>query len=49
MNHGIFRIPIPSNEPNLTYAPGTPERNDLKAALKKFKGEQADLPMFIWR
>ena len=47
MNHGIFKIPIPSNEPNLTYAPGTPERNDLKAALKKFKGEQADLPMFI--
>ncbi len=47
MNTGVFKVPAPVNEPNLTYAPGTPERAALKAQLKKFKGETADLPMFI--
>src|SRR5215471_8287842 len=47
MNTGIFNIPTPTNEPNLTYSPGTPERAALKTALKKYKTEKADLPMFI--
>src|SRR4249920_2205101 len=47
MSNGIFTIPTPVNEPNLTHAPGTPERAELKATLKKFKSEKVDLPMFI--
>ena len=47
MSNGIFNIPTPVNEPNLTYAPGTSERATLKAALKQMKSEKADLPMFI--
>ncbi len=47
MSNGIFTIPTPVNEPNLTYAPGMPERTELKAALKKYKSEEADIPMFI--
>ncbi|MBS1659298.1 MAG: L-glutamate gamma-semialdehyde dehydrogenase [Bacteroidetes bacterium] len=47
MSNGIFNIPTPVNEPNLTYAPGTSERATLKATLKQMKAEKADLPMFI--
>ena len=47
MSNGIFNIPTPVNEPNLTYAPGTSERDTLKATLKQMKAEKADLPMFI--
>ncbi|MCY7409877.1 MAG: L-glutamate gamma-semialdehyde dehydrogenase [Chitinophagales bacterium] len=47
MNNGIFTIPIPYNETNLTYAPGTFERTQLKAVLKQMKSESADVPMFI--
>ncbi|HYV92083.1 MAG TPA: L-glutamate gamma-semialdehyde dehydrogenase [Chitinophagales bacterium] len=45
--NGIFNVPTPINEPNLTYAPGTVERTQLKAALKQMKSETADVPMFI--
>jgi len=47
MSNGIFSIPAPVNEPSLTYAPGAFERAELKIALKKFKSESADIPMFI--
>ena len=39
--------PEPRNEPILTYAPGTPERDQLVAALTTMGGEQADLTMTI--
>lgn len=39
--------PLPANEPVLTYAPGTPERARLKAALKEMKGQTKDMPMWI--
>jgi len=28
------KIPVPTNEPVLAYAPGTPERLELKKSLK---------------
>ena len=40
-------IPAPRNEPLLSYAPGTAERDAIKAALKKMKGEVADIPLII--
>ena len=31
-NHALFHAPGPVNEPNLTYAPGTPERAQYEQA-----------------
>jgi 1-pyrroline-5-carboxylate dehydrogenase len=44
---GIRRVPPPVNEPNKTYAPGTPERAELKARLKAMAGEKIDIPIII--
>ncbi len=44
---GIRRVPAPVNEPNRTYAPGTPERAELKARLKQMAGEKIDIPIII--
>jgi 1-pyrroline-5-carboxylate dehydrogenase len=38
---------MPSNEPVLTYAPGSPERKRVKEVLAELKGTQADIPMYI--
>ncbi len=40
-------IPTPINEPILNYAPGSPERAAVKAALKEIGGEVADIPLII--
>ncbi len=42
-----INIPVPANEPLLSYAPGTPERAAIKAALKTMGGEIADIPLII--
>jgi 1-pyrroline-5-carboxylate dehydrogenase len=47
MNFGYFSYPIPLNEPVLTYAPGTVERENLKQTLDILKREIADVPMYI--
>jgi 1-pyrroline-5-carboxylate dehydrogenase len=44
---GIRRLPNPVNEPNKTYAPGSPERAELKARLKSMAGEKIDIPIII--
>ena len=36
MFNGIFHVPQPVNEPVFSYAPGTPERAELKA--KEWEG-----------
>ncbi|POY35038.1 1-pyrroline-5-carboxylate dehydrogenase [Solitalea longa] len=47
MLKGFFKTPKPYNEPVLTYAPGTTERNALKAALADARSKQLDIPMYI--
>ncbi len=47
MSLGEFSYPIPANEPVLAFAPGSPERKSLKAALKELKGQEVDVPMYI--
>ena len=42
-----IRVPEPANEPVLSYAPGTCERAELKAALRQLSGEEADIPVII--
>ena len=44
---GTIRIPAAVNEPVLSYAPGTPERADLKAALRSISNQDADIPVII--
>jgi 1-pyrroline-5-carboxylate dehydrogenase len=44
---GVRRIPPPVNDPNRTYAPGSPEREALKARLKSMAGERIDIPLVI--
>jgi 1-pyrroline-5-carboxylate dehydrogenase len=39
--------PPPHNEPVRAYAPGSPERAELKAELERMRGEVADIPMVI--
>lgn len=47
MPKGVFKVPAPYNEPVLTYAPGTPEREALQASYKKNFNQKIDIPMFI--
>jgi len=42
-----YRIPTPANEPVYSYAPGTPERAKLKAALDEVKSKQIEIPLVI--
>ncbi len=44
---GRRRVPRPENDPNLTYAPGTPARAELKARLATMAGETVDIPIVI--
>lgn len=47
MDRGYFNYPIPVNEPVLTYAPGSKEKELLKKTLAELKGQDMDIPMFI--
>ena len=39
--------PAPVNEPNLTYAPGTPERDDLTREIERLESAQHPMPAHI--
>ncbi len=41
------KIPAPVNEPVNAYAPGSPERTELKQALKDLSGRQIEIPVVI--
>ncbi|MET3112409.1 1-pyrroline-5-carboxylate dehydrogenase [Pedobacter sp. CG_S7] len=47
MLKGFFNVPIPTNEPIFGYAPGSKERELLKAALADARSTQIDIPMYI--
>ncbi|MCL3779644.1 L-glutamate gamma-semialdehyde dehydrogenase [Prolixibacteraceae bacterium JC049] len=47
MPKGFFNVPIAKNEPVKTYAPGSPERAELQAMIKKMRSEEIDIPMVI--
>ncbi|MFI5229376.1 MAG: L-glutamate gamma-semialdehyde dehydrogenase [Gemmatimonadales bacterium] len=45
--NGTRRVPTPVNEPVKQYAPGSPERAELKARLKSMADERVDIPIVI--
>ena len=47
MSTGFFHIPVPKNEPVLSYAPGSKERAALKKALADARATVLDIPMYI--
>ncbi|HET9055010.1 MAG TPA: 1-pyrroline-5-carboxylate dehydrogenase, partial [Cyclobacteriaceae bacterium] len=47
MSNAIFKVPFPKNEPVLSYAPGTKERQLLKKALEEGRSKELDIPMYI--
>jgi 1-pyrroline-5-carboxylate dehydrogenase len=44
---GVRRVPQPANDPNRSYAPGTPERAELKARLNAMAAEKIEIPLII--
>jgi 1-pyrroline-5-carboxylate dehydrogenase len=47
MINAIPKTPSPINEPVLAYAPGSPERKALKAALASMSQSPVEIPIFI--
>jgi 1-pyrroline-5-carboxylate dehydrogenase len=47
MNTGNFYYPLPANEPVLNFAPGSPERDKVKNALRELKSKKLDIPMYV--
>ncbi len=47
MANAFFKVPTPENEPVKSYAPGSPEKIALKAALAEYKSTQTEIPMII--
>ncbi|MDR6809795.1 1-pyrroline-5-carboxylate dehydrogenase [Dyadobacter sp. BE34] len=47
MSIGIFNVPALKNEPVKSYAPGTPERSELKKALAEARAKVIDIPQYI--
>src|SRR4051812_176432 len=45
--HGISRVPEPFNEPVRSYAPGTPEREEIRVRLTEMESQQLDIPLVI--
>ena len=47
MPKGIYNVPVAYNEPVKGYAPGSPEKAELEAAIKDLKSQTIDIPMVI--
>ena len=47
MLKGFFNVPVATNEPVQSYAPGSPERAELEAELERQMSEVVDIPMII--
>ena len=47
MNNSIFVFPKPANEPVLGYAPGSPERKEIRKALNELYNKVTEIPAII--
>jgi len=47
MASGFYKVPVAVNEPVKSYAPNSPERNELLATYAKMYQEEVDIPIYI--
>ncbi|HLF33270.1 MAG TPA: L-glutamate gamma-semialdehyde dehydrogenase [Cyclobacteriaceae bacterium] len=47
MSRGFFKVPEPVNEPVKSYAPGSPERTELKEMIGLLSSKVIEIPMYI--
>ena len=47
MSNAYFKLPVPINEPVLNYAPGSPERAELKKKLAELQSNEIEIPLII--
>ncbi len=47
MSNAYFQVPSPINEPVLSYAPGSPEKEAIKKKLKELGSKQIEIPLII--
>jgi 1-pyrroline-5-carboxylate dehydrogenase len=47
MSEGFYNIPEVKNEPIKSYAPGSPERKELKKKLAELRSVELEIPMMI--
>jgi len=47
VSNAVFKIEKPKNEPALSYAPGTKEREELKARLVELRTQEIEIPLII--
>ena len=47
MYSGFYEVPKPWNEAVKAYAPGSPERAEIKAAIKEMRSKEIEIPMVI--
>jgi len=47
MGKGFFQVPTAYNEPVLSYAPGSPEREEVLKQYKAFYNDKVDIPLYI--
>ncbi len=47
MSNAYFKLPVPINEPILNYAPGSPEKSDLKNKLAELQSKEIEIPLII--
>ena len=44
---GDIQVPIPVNEPVLSFTPGSPEKRELKAKLREMSSREIEIPLII--
>ena len=47
MSNAFYKVPVAVNEPVKSYAPGSPERENLLNEYKRMFNTQVDVPMYI--
>lgn len=47
MSNSIPSLPLPMNEPVMSFAPGSPERAELKATLAEMAATPVEIPLWI--
>ena len=47
LNNATITLPVPVNEAQLSYAPGRPERAQLKAELARLQAQTIEIPLLI--